>query len=154
MSALRLVLAGLLLVGLTALAGAQETDKAGAKKDTKKTEEGKVSKRNLMGTWEIKGKAPEGAPTVVTFSKGNKVTFSGLKEGKKGATRGAGTFTLEGNKLTVTVKGKGKKDKGKAGQMTDTMTITKLTKDTLVLTHTQGGKERTVEYRKRKPRSE
>jgi uncharacterized protein (TIGR03066 family) len=159
MNALRLALAGLLLVGVTTLAGAQEKDKKAEGKKDEKSTEGKVNKKHLMGSWEKKS-GPAMAPSMMTFEKGGKVL---LVVGQKAKTqRIPATYSLDGDQLKLTMKAqappkdKGKdKGKGKAGEtMTINVTVKKLTRDTMVLTRSEEGKEQTAEYKKRKPKAE
>jgi uncharacterized protein (TIGR03066 family) len=120
MSALRLTTAGLLVLGLAAVVRA----------DDKKAD---VDKGKLVGTWEVV-KSDEGGPppvgTVVTFTKDGKFKITHKnKEGKE--ETGEGTYSVDGAKLTVTMKHGDKED-------SHSITIKKLTDTALVGEDDQG----------------
>ena len=127
MNALRVMTAGLLVIGLlTALAA--EEQKADANKD------------KLVGTWEVV-KAEQGALPVgslVDFGKDGKAKVTAVREGKESTAEGS--YTVEGNKLTVTLK-HGEKEVKHA------ITIKKLT-DTEFVSENERGK--TAEFKRKK----
>ncbi|HVK14784.1 MAG TPA: lipocalin family protein [Gemmataceae bacterium] len=97
------------------------------KKDEAKKEAAKVDAAKLVGTWEITkstGDAPKGS--LVSFDKDGKLKVSIDFNGKKIEIEG--TYKVEGDKLTVTVKSPpdGKDE-------TDTNTIKLLDDKTLVI---------------------
>jgi uncharacterized protein (TIGR03066 family) len=90
MNAVRLSLTGLLVLGLVALAGAQEKSKAKGALDAK-----------LVGTWEVsKGKAPKGAR--MQFTKDGKMIVT-FKEGDKEVKHEA-SYTVDGSTIKMKVK--------------------------------------------------
>ena len=91
MNAIRLTLAGLLLLTLAALAGAQDKGK------TKDAVKGK-----LIGTWEVVKGKEVGKGDRLQFSKDGKVVVT-FKMGAKDAREEA-TFTVTGNTLTLKAK--------------------------------------------------
>ena len=94
MNAVRLSLTGLLVLGLTAVAAAQEKGK------TKGAPEAKV-----VGTWEVsKGKAPKGAR--MQFTRDGKVIAT-FKEGGKEVKQEA-SYTVDGSTLKMKMKRGGK----------------------------------------------
>src|SRR5205823_11215047 len=91
-SVMRIVglIAGVLVLGLVATVRAEE------KAD--------VTKEKVVGTWEVI-KSEEGGPPkggTIEFAKDGKVKMTHKQDGKEETA--AGTFTLTGNKLTVTMK--------------------------------------------------
>jgi uncharacterized protein (TIGR03066 family) len=115
MHAVRLAVAGLLVLGLTVLAGAQEK---GAKV--------KVSKDKLVGTWEMvkADKAPPGSKGSVEFTSDGKMimTFTFKDEkGKPKTVQGKGTYKIKAGGFTSTIT----RPDGKT--QTSNVTITKLT---------------------------
>src|SRR4051794_11492604 len=127
MNTLRLMTAGLLVGGLlTALAA--EGKKADANKE------------KLVGTWEG-GKAEQGALPVgslVDFGKDGKAKVTAVRGGKESTAEGS--YTVEGNKLTVTLK-HGEKEVKHA------ITIKKLT-DTEFVSENENNK--TAEFKRKK----
>jgi uncharacterized protein (TIGR03066 family) len=120
------LMAGLLVLGL--VAGVRAEEKADVTKD------------KLVGTWEVV-KSEEGGPPkggVIEFAKDGKVKLTHKQDGKEETA--AGTFALDGNKLTVTMKHDGKDE-------THKVTIKKLT-DTDMTVETDKGK--TAELKKKK----
>lgn len=93
-----------------------------------RAEDKKLEVAKLMGKWELtkseSGNAPKGA--IVEFMKDNKLTISIDLGGKK--LEMAGTYKLDGDKLTVTIK---PPDGGK--EETDTDTVKTLSDEKLVL---------------------
>src|SRR5581483_11778033 len=115
MRMIRLAVAGVMVLGLAALAPAQD----------KKTEE---NRKNIVGTWETK----EGF--TIEFTKDGKLKVSIKIEDK--AINVEGAYAVEGDKLTVTLKEGGEEKKESA-------TIKKLDAQELV-TVDKGGKEETL----------
>jgi uncharacterized protein (TIGR03066 family) len=97
MNALRLLAAGWMVVALTAGARAE------------KKEEKKDNAKLLLGTWEIEG-APDmvGASTVVEFGKEGKLKVTFRRRG--GDEVREGTYTVDGDRLTVTARKDGDKE--------------------------------------------
>jgi uncharacterized protein (TIGR03066 family) len=88
-----------------------------------------IDAKKLVGKWEPKEK---GAAGVVEFTKDGKVTITANVDGKE--SKFEGTYKIDGNKLSATVKAGDK-------EQTQTRTITKLT-DTELVTTDDKGKER------------
>ncbi len=127
MNTMRWMTAGLLMVGLAAALPAEE----------KKAD---ANKEKLAGVWEVV-KTEEGALAVgsmVDFAKDGKAKVTAIREGKESTVEG--TYTVEGNKLTVTLK-HGEKEVKHA------ITIKKLT-DTEFVTENEKGK--TAEFKRKK----
>jgi len=116
------------VLALAASAGAE--DKKGEKVD------GKL----LMGKWTPKD-APKGATISIEFLKDNKLSLSFDFAGK--SEKIAGTYKLDGDKLTVTMAEDGK-------EKTEVMTVLKLTEAELT-TKDPKGKEETLVRAKAKP---
>jgi uncharacterized protein (TIGR03066 family) len=118
MAAIRVMAAGLLMLGLL----------AGVRAEEKKAE---GNKEKLIGTWEVV-KSDEGAPpagTVVMFAKDGKMKITHKKDDKE--MTGEGTYTVEGDKISVTLKHGDKEDK-------HTVTIKKLTATEFVAANDEG----------------
>lgn len=98
MNMLRLVVAGILVAGLT----------VGARAEEKKAE---ATKEKLVGTWEVskadEGTAPLGATLMLT--KDGKVKFTAKKDGEEKVIEG--TYTFADGKLTLTRKKGDQEDK-------------------------------------------
>src|SRR5689334_24666235 len=91
MNALRLMVTGLVMIGLGAGLSAEEKKANG-------------NKEKLVGAWEVI-KADEGAlpvGSVVELSKDGKASVTAKREGKESTAQG--TYAVEGDKLTVTLK--------------------------------------------------
>jgi uncharacterized protein (TIGR03066 family) len=99
--------------------------------DDKKAD--KIDAKKLVGKWEPKN-SPEGVSAVIDFQKDGKVVVNFKSKGKEGKL--AGTYKVEGNKLTTTMSFNGK-------DVTETETITKLT-DAELVTKDEKGKEETL----------
>jgi uncharacterized protein (TIGR03066 family) len=133
MSALRLLVAGVLILGVVAAAWA-------ADKDEKKAAKVKVTREKLAGTWV--GKPPRGKGTItVAFTRDGRTSLvhkaktpEGDKEGRK-----AGTYKIDGDKIKVTIE-----------EETVTLTVTKLTDTELVLKTPKGD---TITYKKVKAKA-
>jgi uncharacterized protein (TIGR03066 family) len=118
MNAVRLAVAGLLVLGLTVLAGAQEKGAKGSIKD------------RLVGTWEVvKGKGlPVGARVEFTRDGKMAMTFKD-REGK--VHNAKATYTVEGKAFKMTMK-RGDEER------TQTIKITKVTDKELVTASSSG----------------
>jgi uncharacterized protein (TIGR03066 family) len=92
----------------------------------------KIDKAKLTGVWKLV-KSDEEAPKGATaeFTKDGKVIVQFEREGKQEKLEG--TYTLEGNKLTVAIKKGDNDDK-------DVLTITTLTDNKLVVENKDGKK--------------
>jgi uncharacterized protein (TIGR03066 family) len=128
MNALRLLVAGVMVVALTAGVRAE------------KKEEKKDNAKLLLGSWEAtkaaEGTLPVGA--VVTFEKDGKFKTVGKVDGKE-ETHG-GTYTVDGDKFTLTMK---------QGDNVMKLTITiKKISDTELVTASDDGK--VVEFKRKK----
>ena len=116
MKTLTLTLAALVLVGLNARA-----------------EDARASK--LVGKWEaVKGHLPAGS--TIEFSKDGKITVSVKQEGK--TVKHAGTYKLDGGKISVTRKYEGK-------ERTRSFKVKKLTDEALLTEDDQG---KTTEFKR------
>ena len=125
MNTMRLLMAGFVVVALTSNVRSEE------KKDNTKL---------LIGAWEVT-KADEGAlpvGSVIEFAKDGKVKVT-AKRGDKESTV-EGTYTVAGDKLTVTLKHDDKEDK-------HAITIKKLT-ETEYVTENEKGKTATFKRKK------
>ena len=125
MNTMRLLMAGFVVVALTSNVRSEE------KKDNTKL---------LIGAWEVT-KADEGAlpvGSVIEFAKDGKVKVT-AKRGDKESTA-EGTYTVAGDKLTVTLKHDDKEDK-------HAITIKKLT-ETEYVTENEKGKTATFKRKK------
>jgi uncharacterized protein (TIGR03066 family) len=93
-----------------------------------RAEDKKLDAAKLVGKWELTKSTDEGAPkgAIVEFMKDSKLTITFELGGKK--IEMGGTYKLDGDKLTVTIK---PPDGGK--EETDTDTIKTFTDDMLVL---------------------
>jgi uncharacterized protein (TIGR03066 family) len=100
----------------------------------------KVDAKKIVGVWEGAkgGEFPPGA--TIEFTKDGKVKVSLEANGKKVTVEG--TYKVAGDKLTVTMKGPGGKEK------TDTDTIKTLTDDKLVIHDAK--EKKNVELKKKK----
>jgi len=132
MQAFRFALVGCLLLTVAAVGVAKESKE-------------KIDKDKLVGTWtfvktDSKDAPPPGATMTVEFTKDGKVTVTFTLKEK--SSKSSGTYKVEGNQLTTTMKGRGGKDK------TDKVTITTLTDKKLVTTETNDGKTETTEFKK------
>ena len=128
MNALRLLVAGFVVVGLTAGVRAE------------KKEEKKDNAKLLLGSWEAtkaaEGTLPVGA--VVTFEKDGKFKTVVKEDGKEMAH--GGTYKVDGDKFTLTMK---------FGEEENKLTITiKKISDTELITSSQDGK--VVEFKRKK----
>ena len=126
MNARRQMAAGLLVVGLlTALPAAEKAD---------------VNKEKLVGLWEVVKADPGALPvgSVVDFGKDGRAKVTAVREGKESTAEGS--YAVEGNKLTVTLK-HGEKEVKHA------ITIKKLT-DTEFVSENEKGK--TAEFKRKK----
>jgi uncharacterized protein (TIGR03066 family) len=130
MNAVRLALAGALVLGVAA---ARADEEKGGKDDIQK---------KLIGKWEVakfKGKKPgeKGPPpgTMVEFTKDGKLVITGEEKGEK--VRREGTYKVEGKGFKLTFK---------RGDMehTDTLKILKLDDKQLVITSEKEGGEMTL----------
>jgi uncharacterized protein (TIGR03066 family) len=99
--------------------------------DDKKAD--KIDAKKIVGKWEPKEK-PKDVSAVIDFQKDGKVVVNFKGNGKEGKI--AGTYKVEGNKLTTTMSFNGK-------EQTESATITKLT-DTELVTKDEKGKEETL----------
>ena len=127
MVALRLLVVGFLTLGLV----------AGVRAEEKKAE---TNKEKLVGAWEVT-KSEEGAPpigSVVEFAKDGKMKVTIKRDDKESTV--AGTYTIDGDKISVTLKHGDKEDK-------HTVTIKKLTASEMVLTNEMG---KTAEFKRKK----
>jgi uncharacterized protein (TIGR03066 family) len=127
MNARRLLAAGLLGLGLLTTLAAEE------KKDD-------TNKEKLVGIWEVV-KAEQGAlpvGSVVDFGKDGKAKVTAVREGKESTAEGS--YSVEGDKLTVTLK-HGEKEVKHA------ITIKKLT-DTEFVSENEKGK--TAQFKRKK----
>jgi uncharacterized protein (TIGR03066 family) len=124
MNALKMGVAGLLLLGLAVSARAA------------KDEEVKVTKEKLIGSWVADSGPFKGL--VLTYKKDGTVTMAGkLKfkvkdEVKEITINEKGKYKIDGNKISITHKGRGGKEK------TDTDTVTKLTDTKLEIKDAKG----------------
>jgi uncharacterized protein (TIGR03066 family) len=128
MRTLRLVAALLLVAGM--VAGARAADA-----------KGDANKEKLVGVWEVVKGADEGGPptgATIEFAKDGKMKVTHKREGKEETIEG--TFTVEGDKLSVTLKHEGKENK-------HTVTIKSLTATDLSIETEQGKK---AELKKKK----
>lgn len=126
MNALRLMAAGLLLLGLTAVVPAE-----GKKADLKD---------KLAGSW-IVVKAAEGSlpiDTVVTFTKEGKMKVVGKREGKEVSMEG--TYTTEAHKFSFVLK-------AGENEYKKTITVKKITDDELSTADAEG---KGVEFKRKK----
>jgi uncharacterized protein (TIGR03066 family) len=124
MSALRLVTAGLFVVGLVVGVRAEE------KKDS--------NKDKIVGTWEL-STSDKSFSAVYDFAKDGKIKLMSKKDEKEESTEG--TYSVEGDKVSVVLKIDGKEEK-------HTFTIKKLTDTEMVLLDEQKGK--TAELKRKK----
>jgi uncharacterized protein (TIGR03066 family) len=126
MSALRLLVAGLLVLGFA----------GGVRADDKKAD---IDKDKLLGAWEVV-KSDEGPPvgSVVEFAKDGKLKATHKKDGKDETLEG--TYKTDGDKLSVLFKMGDKEDKA-------TVTVKKLTATEMVAENEKG---KTVEFKKKK----
>ncbi|MBX9579930.1 MAG: TIGR03066 family protein [Gemmataceae bacterium] len=109
-----------LVVGLALAATAAPADDPPAKIDGKK----------LVGKWRPTGKnVAEGVKAVIEFTKDGKVAIEMEKGEQKKSVKGA--YKLTGDKLALSLDRGGKEDK-------ETMTVTKLTDDDLVMEDPKG----------------
>jgi uncharacterized protein (TIGR03066 family) len=99
--------------------------------DDKKDE--KIDAKKLVGKWAPKEKK-EGVTVVIEFMKGGKASFTLNANGKE--LKAEGTYKLDGNKLTTTMKF-GEKEQSQ------TRTVSKLT-DTELVSTDEKGKEDTL----------
>jgi uncharacterized protein (TIGR03066 family) len=123
-TALRLMAAGLFLVGLAVGVRAEE------KKDS--------NKEKIVGTWEW-SKSDEGFSAVYVFSKDGKVKLTGKKDGKEEIVEG--TYSVEGDKVTVALKFGDNEEK-------HTFTIKKLTDTEMVAFDEKKGKSLELKRKK------
>lgn len=126
---MRVILGGMLTLGLVFVAGLSADEKAE-----------KIDGKKLLGKWEP-AEVAKGAKVVVEFMKEGKVRVDVEFGGKKDKVEGQ--YKLDGNKLTVTIAKGGKEDK-------DTSTITKLTDDELVMKDEKGKSETLKRYKDKK----
>jgi len=127
MNARRLMAAGLLVVGLLTALPARE-------------KQADANKEKLVGIWEVV-KADQGAlpvGSVVDFGKDGKVKVTAVREGKESTLEGS--YVVEGEKLTVTLKHDDKEVK-------HAITIKKLT-DTEFVSENEKGK--TAQFKRKK----
>jgi uncharacterized protein (TIGR03066 family) len=126
MNALRLVASGLLTLGLVLALP------VGAKAD--------ANKDKLVGVWEVVKADPGALPvgSTVEFGKDGKAKVTAVREGKE--TTAEGTFAVEGDKLTVTLKHGEKEVKHE-------ITIKKLTDAEFVSVNE---KSKTAEFKRKK----
>jgi uncharacterized protein (TIGR03066 family) len=126
MNALRLLAAGAMVCALT----------VGARAEEKKADNAKL----LVGTWEVTKADKDTLPvgSVVELAKEGKLKVTHKVEGKE-ETR-EGTYTVEGDKFTVTVKAGDNVSK-------HTITIKKISDTELVTTDEQG---KSVEFKRKK----
>ena|SRR5436305_5891353 len=94
----------------------------------------KIDAKKLVGKWEPK-EQKEGRLFLMEFLKDGKLVVVRTTDEKE--SKFDGTYTVEGNKLTLVLKADGK-------DQTDTRTISKLTDTELVTTDDKGGKEFTL----------
>jgi uncharacterized protein (TIGR03066 family) len=139
------------LLALAFAAGADDKkdkkdDKKEVKKDDKKdkAKATKIEKDKLIGVWtyvktDAKDAPPEGS-VKVEFTKDGKLTVTSTVKDKD--VKLSGAYKLDGDKLTITLKGP--KDKEK----TETSTITELTDKKLVIADKKGDKTETTELKK------
>jgi uncharacterized protein (TIGR03066 family) len=95
--------------------------------DDKKDE--KIDAQKLIGKWEPKEELDKGRKFTMEFGKDGKVVITRTVGEQK--ARFEGTYKLDGNKLTQTVKDGGK-------ERSDTVTITKLTDSELLIITAKG----------------
>jgi uncharacterized protein (TIGR03066 family) len=100
----------------------------------------KDNARMVVGKWKVVKASPGTFPlgTVLNLSKADKAKVMGNRDGKKFIH--AGTYEVDGAKIIITVKVKGKKQK-------HTLTITKISDTKMVTKHGGGG---TIEFKKGK----
>lgn len=84
----------------------------------------KVDAKKLVGRWEP-ADAPKAVKVVIEFTKDGKLAIEVDFGGK--AEKTTGTYKVDGNKLSVTMK------KGDGKERSESMTVTKLTDDELVM---------------------
>jgi uncharacterized protein (TIGR03066 family) len=109
MSALRLVVAGLFVVGL--VVGVRAEEKKESNKD------------KIVGTWEL-SKSDKSFSAVYDFAKDGKIKLTSKKDEKEESTEGS--YSVEGDKVSVVLKIDGKEEKHR-------FTIKKLTDTEMVL---------------------
>ena len=127
MSAMRLLVTGLVVLGIV----------AGVRADDKKAD---TNKEKLVGSWEVV-KGDEGAPpvgTVVVFNKDGKMKVTHKQDDKEVTLEG--TYTLDGDKVSIVLKQGDKEVK-------HTVTIKKLTDTEFVAENEKGQK---AEFKKKK----
>jgi uncharacterized protein (TIGR03066 family) len=127
MSALRLLVASLLVLGMS----------VGLMAEEKKAE---VTKEKLIGAWEAVKVDEKTLPvgSVVTLMKDGKMTLLANEEGNKQELKG--TWTVSGNKVTANLMVEDREIKHE-------VTVTKLTDTELIMTNDQG---KAVEFKKKK----
>ena len=127
MNAVRLMAAGVLVVGLL----------GGVRAEEKKAD---ANAGKIVGSWEVV-KADEGAPpvgSVIEFSKDGKIKITHKKDDKDVTIEG--TYKVDGDKLAVTLKVGDKEDK-------HTVTIKKLTATEMTVENDKG---KSAEFKKKK----
>jgi uncharacterized protein (TIGR03066 family) len=135
MHKVRLALAGALVVGLTAAAGADEEEPKPGKGDLQK---------KLVGRWEVakstgaKGVPPPGA--TIEFTRGGKVLVTAEQKGKK--VRREAAYKVEGKGFTLTLKHGDR-------EHTDTIKVVKVDDKELVLRE-EDGNELTLKRKAKK----
>lgn len=115
---------------------------AGGGRAADKDKDKKIDPAKLVGKWEISKTEDTNAPpkgTVIEFTKDNKITMTAELDGKK--IEFAGTYKVDGDKLTIKMSLPGGKD------VEDTDTIQSLTDDKLV---TVDKEKKTTELTKKK----
>jgi uncharacterized protein (TIGR03066 family) len=90
----------------------------------------KIDGRKLVGKWRPTGKnVAEGVKAVIEFTKDGKIAIEMEKGDQRKSVKGA--YKLTGDKLALSLDRGGKEDK-------ETMTVTKLTDDDLVMEDPKG----------------
>jgi uncharacterized protein (TIGR03066 family) len=92
-----------------------------------------IDAKTLIGKWSLKG-LDKGESVVLEFAKDGKAVLIAEQGGKE--ERAEGSYTLDGNKLTLTMRIEGKDEK-------QTLTISKLTNAELIGAN-EKGKEKTL----------
>jgi uncharacterized protein (TIGR03066 family) len=127
MNALRLMAAGCLVIGIA----------AGVRGDDKKADS---NKEKLVGSWEVvkSEDPPPPVGAVVEFAKDGKVKITHKRDDKDLTVEG--TFTVDGDKVSVVLKMGDKEDK-------HSITIKKISDNELTMENDKG---KTVEFKRKK----
>jgi len=120
-----------------------------ARAEDDKKDKGKIDRSKLVGTWKLtrtdsEKQPPKDATIKIEFTKDGKVNVAySIKDKELGKL--SGTYKVEGDKLTTTMKDP-QDDKDKK----DTVTIKELTDKKFVTTEMKGDKIETTEFEKSK----